>query len=365
MPTVSVRMVVANFPPLGGGSERQCALLARHLSRLGVAVTVLTRYADGAQGTDDGVKVQRLGQVTGSRWLRGMSFLSALVARLIRDRRDYQVVHCHGFEPLALAGVAAQRALRKRLVIKVVTSGSFGDLARLSRLIGWRAIAGQLAHADAVTVLNTEAAEELARTGVAANKLVHIPNGVEVPPFVNRPTGRNVLYCGRLVAQKNVDGLLRAWARSRAARERVLDVVGDGPERARLVELVRALDVEHSVCFHGRVTDPTTFYRRAAALVLFSHAEGLSNVVLEALAGGVPVIGSDIPGIRELVQHEETGLLVAPGDEAALAVAIDRLLDEPQLAERMSHAGHALVGAHYSIETIAHRVLALYQRLLT
>lgn len=365
MAAPSVCMVVANYPPHGGGSERQCALLARHLARRGIAVTVLTRRLDGAPRTQDadGVAVHRLGLLPGNRWVHAAAFAGATLRHLARGRRRFRIVHCHGFEPLALPGLVARRLFGMRLVIKVVTSGSYGDIARLSAIPGWRRLARFLARADAIVVLNEEAQRELAAVGAPPQRLFMIPNGVEIPAGPRPPGGDTVLYCGRLVGQKNVAGLLRAWARTRTAATHCLAVVGDGPERAELTALARVLGVERSVRFHGHVLDVAAFHRRAACCVLFSHAEGLSNALLEALAAGVPVIASDIAGTRDVIRHETTGLLVPPGDEAALAAAIDRLLEAPDLAAHLAEAGRTLVAARYGIEAVAAQIHGLYERI--
>ncbi len=117
MARLSVCMVVANYPPHGGGSERQCALLARHLAQRGIDVTVLTRRLDEADSAAaPGVTVHRLGRTLAGRWSRAIGFGFAIVRHLRAQR--YDIVHCHGFEPLALAGVVAQQvhALYERLV---------------------------------------------------------------------------------------------------------------------------------------------------------------------------------------------------------------------------------------------------------
>jgi glycosyltransferase involved in cell wall biosynthesis len=172
------------------------------------------------------------------------------------------------------------------------------------------------------------------------------------------------VFCGRLVAQKNVEGLLRGWAASRAARTRRLRIVGDGPLRSSLEALARELGFDGSVTFEDRIADARPTIAGARALVLFSHAEGLSNALLEALAAGTPVIASDVAGNAELIRNGETGLLVPAGDEQSLAAGIDRLDGDDVLAERLSAAGRELVRARYDIDAVARRVHALYERVL-
>ena len=380
MTSIGVRMLVANYPPLGGGSERQCALLARSLTRLGDRVAVITRRMQkghngvynavaelptpGRAEPANGIDVHRVGAPLRGRGARALSYSIAALVDLLRDRRDYDIVHCHGFEALALLGVAARTLAGKRLVVKVVTSGSFGDAMRLAAFPAGGWIARTLARADAVIVLNEEARSEMMRLGVPAEKIASIPNGVEIPPEVSAERGGNFAFCGRLVAQKNVAGLLRAWARTRAARSRRLEIVGDGPLLGELERLARELGVESSVLFPGRVDDARAIVARAAGVVLFSHAEGLSNLLLESMAAATPVIASDVAGNADLVRGEENGLLVPPGDEENLALAIDRLAEDRGLAARLGAAGRERMIAQYGIAHVAERVHDLYERIL-
>jgi phosphatidylinositol alpha-mannosyltransferase len=355
-------MLVASYPPHGGGSERQCALLAERLQTLGDRVEVITRHLDD-EVPSDAVPVHRIRSSSRGRLGRGLSFAAGALGALLRTREQYEVVHCHGFETLALVGSAVQALAGKRLVVKVVTSGRYGDVARLARFPGGRSIGRALARADALIVLNEEARRELIDAGVAPGKITLIPNGVVIPPETHTDRSTDFLFCGRLVAQKNVDGLLRAWARSRASATRTLRIVGDGPLERDLVSLARTLGVDGSVEFRGRLADARPAIARAAAVVLFSHAEGLSNLLLESMAAGTPVVASEIPGNADLVRHEKSGLLVAPGDEAALAAAIDRIAVDPRFGDLLGHAGRAVAASKYDIAVVAERIHALYKRL--
>src|SRR3954467_6063539 len=95
MKPIGVRMLVGNYPPHGGGAERQCALLAHRLHQLGDRVAVLTRRLPDL-ATSNGIAVPRLGSPTGPRALRGASFSLAALGQLLRERADYDVIHCHG-----------------------------------------------------------------------------------------------------------------------------------------------------------------------------------------------------------------------------------------------------------------------------
>jgi glycosyltransferase involved in cell wall biosynthesis len=140
---------------------------------------------------------------------------------------------------------------------------------------------------------------------------------------------------GHLIALKNVDGVVRAFADLAGKRVARLIVVGDGPERAPLEALARRLGQGDRVTFTGAIPPAAVpeILSHCNALVLASRSEGRPNVVLEAMAAGVPVVASDIDGVREMIVHGERGLLFPVGDERRLAAHLRRLMDDPDLAQ--------------------------------
>ncbi|MFB6151949.1 MAG: glycosyltransferase family 4 protein [Haloarculaceae archaeon] len=165
--------------------------------------------------------------------------------------------------------------------------------------------------------------------------------------------GRRVLYVGRLVPVKGVDDLIDAVGSLAAAgRDVALDVVGTGKSEADLRARAAESPAADAVTFHGFVPfGPDLFdrYREADAFVLPSHSEGFPNVVLEAMAHGVPVVATRVGGIDEVVTDGETALLVPPGDSEALADAVGRLQDDPGLRARLVRNGVELA-REYTVE---------------
>jgi glycosyltransferase involved in cell wall biosynthesis len=143
-----------------------------------------------------------------------------------------------------------------------------------------------------------------------------------------------VLGVGRLVPAKSFATLLHAFALLRARRTARLLLLGEGPERARLQSLARALGVERDVRLRGYVANPFAFMARAAVLASSSIHEGLANVLREALACGCPVVATDCPsGSAEALANGALGRLVPVGDAAALAAAIEETLASPPARE--------------------------------
>lgn len=165
--------------------------------------------------------------------------------------------------------------------------------------------------------------------------------------------GRHVLFVGRLDEIKGLPILLEAMV---AVQHRFPDVrltlVGDGPDRARLQQLAQQLGVAEAVHFAGYADSAQVRAHLATAdvFVLPSFFEGVPVSLMEAMAAGVPVVSSNLPGIAELVADGESGYLVHAGDSAALAVRLIELLGDAPLRARMGAAGRATVAAEFSLE---------------
>jgi glycosyltransferase involved in cell wall biosynthesis len=215
-----------------------------------------------------------------------------------------------------------------------------------------------------VVVLN-----ERARRVFAAwlgDRVVVIPNAVEVPAG-GGPAGdpaaavRTVVSMGRLDADKRFDLLLRAFARVSPTRPdwRLL-ILGDGPRRTELEALRDALGLRDRVELRGVVREPLEVLRRGDLFVIASRTEAFPMALVEAMACGLAVIATEYhEGVREIVRDGVDGLLVAPGDPAALAAAMDRLMADP--AERRRLATRALeVRERFG----ASKVMAMWEHLL-
>jgi len=219
------------------------------------------------------------------------------------------------------------------------------------------------------------------RAKIPKNKLTVIPNGLDPAEFEKKDLGprasgfRNslhlspdasvILTIGRLERQKGISFFLQA-AREvlREFPQACFLIVGEGPDKAKLISLVRNLGIEKAVRFLGFRDDVPEIMAAADIFVLASLWEGMPNVVLEAMASGKPVVGTRVEGTDELVISGETGLLVPPADAKALARDIRRLLQEPVLARRMGQAARKRVKEHYTVQKMVERYAKLYRDLL-
>jgi glycosyltransferase involved in cell wall biosynthesis len=175
---------------------------------------------------------------------------------------------------------------------------------------------------------------------------------------------------GRLIERKGVSHIIRALGAVRQRTPARLVVIGEGPERPQLEQLARDVGVAAHVDFRGRVSNDELRRAYAAADVFVlpsvldarQDTEGLGVVLLEAMNYSVPVIASDIGGITDIVQHERTGLLVPPGDEAALGNALTRVLGDRALSRSLGEAGRQRLREAFSWDAIVDRWEEVYAR---
>lgn len=206
---------------------------------------------------------------------------------------------------------------------------------------GWAALRKLLYPQASALVVQTQAVARWAEAHVPAHKVSVIPNPVSVhveaePTSAVFPAGGYILAMGRLDGQKGFDLLLRAYAQL-PGPSLPLVIVGEGPERAKLEALIAELDLGGRVTLPGRVLNPAAAFAGARLFVLSSRFDGFPNVLIEAMATGLPAVAFDCPsGPAEIIQHGENGMLVPPEDVGRLAGAMRELLADEALAVKLA-----------------------------
>lgn len=289
----------------------------------------------------------------------------AMRRHLVEHRPD--VVHTHLVLPTQLAARMAARSAG----IPVVTHYHIPPVLPSGRI---RRVAYGLVDrlgADHLSAINVAVSEAVARSmrGLGIHNVNVVPNGVVIPESLRpAPKDRTVLVLGRIARAKGQDVAVAALALlaggGRHLRLRIVGAALNEADRAYLAELeeqVAGLGLAAQVEFAPASADVAATLAGAWCLVLASRAgEGMPLVVLEAMAAGKPVIGADVSGVPEVVEHERTGLLFAAGDAGALAQALTRLLDEPALAARLAATARDRVTQDFSIGETARRTADLY-----
>lgn len=214
-----------------------------------------------------------------------------------------------------------------------------------------------LRRASIVTTPSAYLLQEIIKTyGINPERGVVNYNAAEKTEELPFPVTRlkhQLATTARLVKWKGVDGIIRAIAiLVKKFPDIKLVVAGDGPERATLEKTAHDLGVADHVDFLGNISRAETWRLRkqSEVYVLNSTYEGLPHTVLTSFAAEIPTVATDIPGTNEALYHEQTGLLVRPGDDQDLANAIERLLNEPALGIKLAENGTKLLKEKFSWE---------------
>jgi colanic acid/amylovoran biosynthesis glycosyltransferase len=293
-----------------------------------------------------------------SRWLQVPFFFLAgtlAVRRAVRTFRP-DVVHVHWIVPQGVMALLGARGLPW-----LVTSLG-GDLYALRAAPALRLKRLVLRRASAVTVMNEQMRDLVVDLGVPPERVHVLSMGVDLGRLsrggVGERTPGRLVFVGRLVPKKGVDVLLAALRRLPESLSWSLDVIGDGPLRAELERAARPLG--DRVVFHGQQSAEELGRTLAAAEVgvfpsvrtASGDQDGLPVALLETLAVGTPVVVSDLPGLDEAISGpEHGGLVVESGDATALAAALERVLTDAGLRERLGTAAAARA-QDYSVEAI-------------
>jgi glycosyltransferase involved in cell wall biosynthesis len=293
-----------------------------------------------------------------------VGFMGADFLQAVRARRNFepQVVHAHWWFPSGVVGTWVGGLAHVPLVTTL-----HGTDVRLARSVGVaKPLFGHvLKHSAAVTTVSHWLKDETEALVPGVHPIV-APMPVSTDLFVpgNSRDPRRLLFVGRLTPQKGLEHLLHALSTMKTQAS--LDIVGDGPSRASLEELANELGVQTRVRWHGQVaqSELPRLYQSAAALVVPSAEEGLGLVAVESLLCETPVVAFDSGGLRDIIQHDRTGLLVKPGDRVALASALDDLLSRDGRGSDLGRAGRLYALSAFAPESAARRYAEIYRQVL-
>jgi glycosyltransferase involved in cell wall biosynthesis len=373
---VRVTMLLRCLSMMHGGGETRHLAWARALRRAGDDVTIITGrplFARARCELESSAIVLRSPYVRELVYrfqhTRGLGrllsqalhadeewFCRAAWSRIRQLPQPPDVVHAHALYQAARIGRGSIPTVIN--LPGLPNARYFGDLQRADALVadGWAAEHGP---------------------AILGRSIDHVPKGVDTDLF--RPDGpdkraelglegrRVALVVSRLVPIKNVALAVDAMGIAAAAHpDLVMIVVGDGPLRSTLESRTAALGLTARITFAGRVVHEAlpAWYRSADLFVLPSEFDNSPNVALEAMASGVPVVATDVGGLREYVEVGVNGDLVPSGDAPALAAAIARYVEDPERSSRIARRNREDAVSRFSWTQSAQRLRAVYERVI-
>jgi glycosyltransferase involved in cell wall biosynthesis len=356
------------YPPVPGGMERVLQLLCEH-ERQSVDSRVLVASTDRTTTREvrNGVPVTRAASLA---MVGSVGLSPALPVELRRTPADVTVLH----EPNPMA-LLADFVTRRQGPLVVYFHSEVVRAEWKYRLVYRPLLRRVLDRASRIIVASPAMATSATQLADHREKCVVIPYGIDISRFALTPAVATrvtelrgdarvpfFLFVGRLVPYKGVDVLVRALAGVPAAR---LVIAGDGPLAGDLQQLARAVGVADRVQFAGTVPDEdlVALYHACDAFVLPSvtRAEAFGMVQIEAMACGKPVVSTNLPsGVPWVNQHDQSGLVVPPGDVPGLAAALTALALDPALRRRLGDGATRRVEREFSAGRMAERTVALY-----
>ena len=300
--------------------------------------------------------------------------LVALISLVRREQVD--LIHAHWIIPQGLVVWIFSLIYWKAIPVLITSHG--GDLYGLKGRISGLIKKIVLLACQGITVVSSSMKETLMAMGIAEKKIKVISMGVDLtsiftPAQDHVRAKKEILFVGRLVEKKGLVDLIHAFKLViKEINDAKLIIVGDGPQRLLLEDTSRELNLGDSISFIGAVTkqDLVEYYRQSAVAVFpfvvarDGDQEGLGLVVIEALGCECPVIASGLDAVKDILVHEQNGLLTRPGDRGGMANAIIKILREPEWARSLAKKGRQDVLKKFGWEIITDRYKEVIDELI-
>ena len=336
-----------------GGAQQRLVWLCNHFIALGRSVDLVVFDPDGPMRAQLDPAIRLIPIEASKIWIKSVRrrALGSAMTRYLRAHAPDVVMSGNNAVHMPVITAVGAAEAHTPLVLRVSnrppSTGSRQSWLRRLRKWFSGSDARLYGRADAVIAVSQDTANHLRRIpGLETRHIDVIYNPTASSTLLDMPRERGragpcplIIGAGRFVPQKDFETLIRAFSRVRARRPARLALLGDGPDRARLLRLVSQLGLQGDVELPGWVKDVPDWLGRADLLVSSSRYEGLQGTLIEALALGCPVVATDSPGgNREILDHGRLGPLVPVGDVLAMAEAMIATLDSPP-DEKLLRAG--------------------------
>ncbi len=284
-------------------------------------------------------------------------------------QKQIDIIHTHGYKSDILGVVAAKVAGIKC----VITPHGFENVndIKLKFFIWLGCQSMRFAHK--VVPLSKQLCTDVKRFGVKDKNLLYIQNGVDLSeveeqlliPINKQHDIKKIGFIGQIISRKNIKHILDIFDNLHSKHTNIsLTLLGDGDERLASEDYSQSLTSAQKISFLGFRNDRLAQLQQFDLFVMTSSLEGIPRCLMETMAMGVPVAAYDIPGIDQLICHQETGLLASYGDKANLELHWQKLLFEPKYAAKLALNAKHYVYKNYSAKRMADEYTVLFEQLI-
>lgn len=379
---MKVAFVTPNFLPQTGGTEIAIHNIAKILRQKGIDISIIKLVLNGQARISeiDGIKVYEF--MTARNWLSYFHTNASLYKFLRKHIKDVDIIHQFHLLRMGLPTVIFGRTHHKPVVTSLMGTDTYNPLRKIPRLIH-PYLSFIMNSSDSLTSPSETLAQYAYKQGYKGGIKV-IPHGIDINRYEHITTDQCNLYrtklsiapetkvlfsVQRLHQIKRIDITILAIKElldTYRTRNLKLLIAGDGPERNKLETLVERLNLNDHIVFLGSLPYDilSIYYKMADICVLHSTFEAFGLVLAEAMAAGKPVISTRVGAIPEVVEHNETGLLIPPENPKELAKAIKKMLDNPRLVESFGAKGREKAISLYGWDNICDQYIEIYDRIM-
>ena len=375
-------MVNYEFPPIGGGGGTTTRFISKYMSRLGIDVDVITTKPgkDDFFNHPDGFNLYYVGhtknKISGTHIPELAKFALTLIyySKQVIERSKPDLIHCFFTLPSGSFGLYCKKIYKIPYVISALGADVPGFNIGDWRLDAYHSLTKSLSKSiwknSSYVVANSKSLQETCKRFSPNRDIKTITNGVDIEIFYPDKNKKfdssevQLLFISRLMPQKGIDILIKACAllNKKGTTNFKLTIVGEGHLKSLMFSLIERFNLKKNINFLGwkDLDELPDIYRSADIFILPSVMEGMSSVVLQAMASGLPIVASRVKGFEEIVEENLNGLFAEYNNPEEFAVAIEKLIKSPDLREKMSQKSLEK-SKLFSWETISRQYLELYK----
>jgi glycosyltransferase involved in cell wall biosynthesis len=359
-----ILFVLRRLPPQGGGTEKQACVLAKAFRRVGKETLIL---GGKTEDKEKNVGIRHYLSDSNVRFWGTIKFHIGLVIFLEKNRKKIKCLHTFFLNKTTFLVILWCALRNKNFIFKISGGGNIGELGQIKKYCFCRYVWKLIdKYSTKIVAISTEIYENALLNVKNKSKLILIPDGINTQIFCPEDSKNNfvvrseikVFLCvGRLAPEKRYDWVIKAFLNVENA---MLYIVGDGPEKIKLEKLVESLGLQKRVFIEGYYNNVKKYYYMADAVVISSISEGLCNVMLEAMACGVPVISTLVSGAEDVIINNKNGIIIAEHSTHAIEKSINEFLKLSNAEQvKMKECARQTIVEKFSIDKVAEKYLKI------